>query len=558
MKKSHKNRMKFFKKKKKGGGARRSRSKDAASRRMRSPSPPIRDDKCPPVSSSSLKVVLSEVPIAVAKVDVLGAVSKKSYGGKVNASDENTPTAVAPSASIDAPEDAATPNAPLVAKEEFCSKVEKENKETVAAAEAMVFPQTSLAKPKEQLSMKIDIEPPKKPSKDYSEVSAAPSFNSTHSGSTTRVNNRSQGIFPAQSTKKRLCGNDNCNGDTDDDTDDDTEVQSSRNSTRSKDFSANLLPELDILGNNKWLSMGANALLQAIEGDDFFDDDDTYNDDSTFETQDGSKSDGESSYSTSTGGTRHSNWKGAHWEEGANALHGESDDDSTFGTQDGSISDGESRSLHSTSTGGTRHSSWKGAHGVADALHEESNDDYIVETLPPDENHVALRAKTNVSNSKRLSALSKALRSASPFENSASHAHKPPRAPLKTTNANSGASRKEADENLNDENASINSRTSNNLRSGASPSKFTVSSRPSNTNKPARTPLQTNRACPRAPEENTLLYSQVPTAGANAHKPLISVESFDASEMISELEGNRMANNTAELMNNIEMVLEGM
>ncbi|EJK72551.1 hypothetical protein THAOC_05909 [Thalassiosira oceanica] len=78
--------------KKKFGGARRSRAKDTTLR--------SRDDKCPP--ASSLKVVLSEIPIAVAKVD-----ATSSHGGKVDAIDENAPPADAPSASIDAPEVAA-------------------------------------------------------------------------------------------------------------------------------------------------------------------------------------------------------------------------------------------------------------------------------------------------------------------------------------------------------------------------------------------------------------------------------------------------------------------
>ena len=123
--------MKFTKKK--GGGGGRFRLKDATLRRMRSS-----QDKSPP-GSSSLKVVLSEVPIASAKVDVLGGtVSTSGQGGNVDASDENAPPAAAPSAPIDAPEvAAAAPNAPLIAQEaESCSKVVEENQEA-AAAEAV-------------------------------------------------------------------------------------------------------------------------------------------------------------------------------------------------------------------------------------------------------------------------------------------------------------------------------------------------------------------------------------------------------------------------------------
>ena len=123
--------MKFTKKK--GGGGGRFRLKDATLRRMRSS-----QDKSPP-GSSSLKVVLSEVPIASAKVDVLGGtVSTSGHGGNVDASDENAPPAAAPSAPIDAPEvAAAAPNAPLIAQEaESCSKVVEENQEA-AAAEAV-------------------------------------------------------------------------------------------------------------------------------------------------------------------------------------------------------------------------------------------------------------------------------------------------------------------------------------------------------------------------------------------------------------------------------------
>lgn len=121
--------MKFTKKK--GGGGGRFRLKDATLRRMRSS-----QDKSPP-GSSSLKVVLSEVPIASAKVDVLGGtVSKSGHGGNVDASDENAPPAAAPSAPIDAPEvAAAAPNVPLIAQEaESCSKVGEENQEAAAAA----------------------------------------------------------------------------------------------------------------------------------------------------------------------------------------------------------------------------------------------------------------------------------------------------------------------------------------------------------------------------------------------------------------------------------------